>query len=164
MVRGLFSLCLCCSRVPSFSPCRQEGTFLKPLRCCWPWRPKRGFLDRFPRMSVHYPGALCPGPSMSSSCPSITFASRKSPALQSGEAMPHSKHAASAGRAWSFLRARCQPSTPNPGGKEPSDGSYLISAQQPRRRIHLLGGTWRPQHPFPAADGCSVSPMAAPQL
>lgn len=49
-------------------------------------------------------------------------------------------------------------------GKNPSDGSYLISVQQPRRRIHLLGGIWRPHHPFPAADGCSVSPVAAPQL
>lgn len=61
---------------------------------------------------------------------------------------------ASAGRAWSFLGERCQPSTPNPGGKKPS-GSYFISVQQPRRKIHLLGGTWRPHHPFPAADGCS---------
>lgn len=51
---------------PTFSPCHQEVTFFKPLRCCWPWRPRRGFLERFPgRVAVHYSGALRAGPSVS---------------------------------------------------------------------------------------------------
>lgn len=40
------------------APHRQEATLSKPLSCCWPWRPRDGFWDRFPgRMAEHHPGA-----------------------------------------------------------------------------------------------------------
>lgn len=76
--------------------------------------------------AVHHPGALRADPSLPVSLsPSLPVPAGQPqhcrvgrPCCGCGELMPHSKHSAQAGRAWSFFRTRLQPSTPNPGGKK----------------------------------------------
>jgi len=163
-VRALSSLRPHCCRVPS----HQEVTPSKPLRCCWPWRSRGGFYVKFPaRESGNHPGAPRTGPSLlalpslASPVPAGQPQPRRVGSLGRGceDVMPRAKHSARAGRAWPFLRARCQPSTPNPAGENPPGSGYLSPF-----RLRLPRGTRRPRHPLPAADGCTlVSPMAAPQ-
>lgn len=156
---------LCCHRVPqgptaSHSPssCHQEETSSRPLRHCQTWRPRGGLRAGFlSGVAVHHPGALRAGPSL----PMLLSPSSLVPARQPqqcrvgrpgcgcGEVMPHGKRSAQASRAWSFLRARCQPSTPNPGGKKVLDSGYFSPLRQPCGRICLPGGTRQPRRPLP---------------
>ena len=159
---------------PGLSTCHQEVTSSKPLGCCWPWRPRGGFWDRFPSgATVHHPRSPRAGPSL----PALPSPASPLPAgwpqhcrvgrpgCGCTEAMLRGKCSARARRAWSFLRAMCQPSIPNPGGKKtPTANRYFSPLHQPGGRIRLPGGIQWPRWPLPTADGCAlVSPMAAPQ-
>lgn len=115
---------------------------------------------------MHYPGALRAGPSVSTLL-SQHHSSRQeiTSSVESGGNAPQQTLCI----IWeSLVRPQGEVSAQHPKSRWEKtlcrEVSYLISVQQPRRRIHLLGGTWRPHHPFPSADGGSVSPMAAPQL
>lgn len=146
------------------SPCHQEVTSSKPLRCCQPRRPRGGFQVGFAGgVSLHHPGAPRAGPSL----PVLLSPASLIPASQPqhcrvgrpdrgcGEVMPRSKLSAPAGRAGSFLRARCQPSTPNPGGKK-----------KPTLRVDISTPCASPAGGFasPGAPGVPAVPFPLPMV